>query len=120
MKACWAGYFERLHQADRAAVEMDVKGVTIPIADPPINCGPPSFVDTQAAMNRLKWGKAPGICGIHIELLKPVEMLYSCCCMQFCALPATQASSKLTGRGALLSLSGKGRVIARNATTTEG
>ena len=25
---------------------------------------------TQAAVNRLKWGKAPGICGIHAELLK--------------------------------------------------
>ena len=37
-----------------------------------------------------------------------VEMLYSCHCMQFCALPGTQASSQLTGRGALLSLSGKG------------
>ena len=49
---------------------MDVKGVTIPIADPPINCGPPSFVETQAAVNRLKWGKSPGICGIHDELLK--------------------------------------------------
>ena len=33
-----------------------------------------------------------------------VEMLYSCQCMQFCALPGTQASSQLTGRGALLSL----------------
>ena len=49
-----------------------------------------------------------------------VEMLHSCHCMQFCALPGTQASSQLTGRGALLSLSGKGRVIAKTATTTEG
>ena len=24
----------------------------------------------QAAVNQLKWGKAPGICGIHAELLK--------------------------------------------------
>ena len=44
--------------------------MTIPFADHPINCGPPSFVETQAAVNRLKWGKAPGICGIHAELLK--------------------------------------------------
>ena len=28
------------------------------------------FVETQAAVNWLKWGKAPGICGIHAELLK--------------------------------------------------
>ena len=45
-------------------------GVTFPIADPPINCDPPSFVETQAAVNGLKWGKAPGICGNHADLLK--------------------------------------------------
>ena len=70
MKPRWASYFEHLYQADPPAVKLDVRGVTIPIADPPINCDPPSFVETQAAVNRLKWGKAPGICGIHAELLK--------------------------------------------------
>ena len=71
VKARWAGYFERLYQADPPAVGLDVRVVTIPIANPPpINCGPPSFVETQAVVNRLKWGKAPGICGIHAELLK--------------------------------------------------
>ena len=54
VKARWAGYFERLYQADPPAVEVDVRGVTI--ADPPINCGPPSFVETQAAVNQLKGG----------------------------------------------------------------
>ena len=54
VKARWAGYFERLYQADPPAVELDIKGVTIPIADPPINCEPPSFVDTRAAENQLK------------------------------------------------------------------
>ena len=47
VKARWAGYFEWLHQADLPAVELDVSGVTIPIADPPINCDPPLFVETQ-------------------------------------------------------------------------
>ena len=54
VNARWASYFERLYQADPPAVELDVRGVTIPIADPPINCGPPSFVETQAAVNQLK------------------------------------------------------------------
>ena len=49
---------------------MNVRGVIILIVDLAINCDPPSFVETQAAVNRLKWGKAPGICGIHVELLK--------------------------------------------------
>ncbi len=70
VKARWAGYFEQLYQADPPAVELDVRCVTIPVADPPINCGPPSLVDTRAAVHRLKWGKVPGICGIHAELLK--------------------------------------------------
>ena len=70
VKARWASYFERLYYADPPSVELDVRGVTIPIADPPITCDPPSFVETHAAVNRLKWGKAPGICGIHAELLK--------------------------------------------------
>ena len=44
VKARWAGYFERLYPSDSPAEELDVKVVTIPIADPPINCDPPSFV----------------------------------------------------------------------------
>ena len=47
VKSRWASYFERLYQADPPAVELDVRGVTIPIADPPINYGPPSFVETD-------------------------------------------------------------------------
>ena len=70
VKARWAGYFEQLYQADPLAGEFDIRGVTIPIADPPINCDPPFFEETQAAVNWLKWGKAPRICGIHAELLK--------------------------------------------------
>ena len=48
MKPRWAGYFEYLYQADPPAVELDVRGAAIPIADIPINCEPPSFVETQA------------------------------------------------------------------------
>ena len=33
VKARWDGYFEQLYQADLPAVELDVRGVTIPIAD---------------------------------------------------------------------------------------
>ena len=70
MMAHWVGYIERLYQADPPAVTLDVRGARITVADPPINCGPPSFVETQAAVNQLKCGKALGICGIHAELLK--------------------------------------------------
>ena len=53
MKACWAGHFEQLYQADPTVVDLDVSGVTISIADSPINDELPSFVETQAAVNRL-------------------------------------------------------------------
>ena len=48
VKAHWAGYFEQLDQAGPPAVELDIKGVTIPVADPPINRVPPPLVETQA------------------------------------------------------------------------
>ena len=37
VKSRWAGYFERLYQADSPAVELEVSVVTIPVADPPIS-----------------------------------------------------------------------------------
>ena len=46
VKTRWAGDFQRLYQADPPAVELDVRAVTLPIADPQINCGPPSFLET--------------------------------------------------------------------------
>ena len=61
VKACWASYFEWLYQADSPAVELHVIGVPIPVADPPINCDLPLFVETQDVVNQLKWGKAPGM-----------------------------------------------------------
>ena len=45
VKARWASYFERLYQAEPHAVELDVRSVTLLIADSPINCDPPSFVE---------------------------------------------------------------------------
>ena len=46
MKVRWSGHFEWLSQDDSPAVELDVMGVAISIADPPINCESPSFVET--------------------------------------------------------------------------
>ena len=115
----WAGYFEWLYQADPPAVKLDVRGVNIPIADPPINCDPPSFLETKTAVIRLKWGKAPVICGIHAELLKADGNAV------LVSLHAVLCSAWNTGiiptdwkRGLVVPL-WKG-VIAKTATTTEG
>ena len=70
VKARLASYFERLYQADPPAVELDVRGITLLIADPPINCEPHSFLETQVAVYLLNGDKAPGIYGILSEFLK--------------------------------------------------
>ncbi len=119
MKAHWASYFERMYQGNPPAVDLDVRGVTIPIADPPIDCGPPLFVETGCVEPVEMGVKLQVSVASMLNFSRLVEMLHSCHCMQFCALPGTQASSQITGRGALLSLAGKGRVIARTATTSE-
>ena len=64
--------------------------------------------------------KLLGIVASMLKFSRLVEMLHLCHWMQFCALSGTQASSQLTGRGALFSCYGKRRVIARTATTSEG
>jgi len=99
---------------------VDVRGVIIPIADPPINCEPLSFVETWAAVNRLKWGKAPMICGIQGELLKAGgnAVLMSLHAVLFSLW--NTGITQLTGRGAFLSLSGLRMVITKTATATEG
>ena len=80
MKARWAGFIEWLYQADTPAVELDVRRVNIPIADPSINCDPLLFVETQAAVNRLKWGKALGIhFGGMVCSLSPLEAGFLAC-----------------------------------------
>ena len=81
MKAHWGSYFEWLHYADPPAVELDVRAVTVPIADRSINCDPPSFVETQAAVNRLKLVKLLGTVASTLNFSRLVEMLYSCRCM---------------------------------------
>ena len=120
MKARWAGYFERLYQDDPPPVELDVWGVTIPVAGPPINHGPPSFVETQAVVNWLKWVKAPGICGIHAELLKAGGDA------ALVSLHAVLCSAWNTGiippdwKSGLVAPLWKRKAIAKTATTTEG
>ena len=120
VKARCASYFEWLYQADPPAVVVDVRGVTIPIADAPINPELPSFVETQDTVNHLKGRRTPGICGIHAELLKDGGNAV------LVSMHAVLRSVWNTGiiptdwKRGLMSLSGKGRVIARTATTTEG
>ena len=120
VKARWAGYFEQLYQSDPPSFELDIRGVTVPVADSPINCGPPSFVEIQAVVQWLKWGEAPRICGIHAELLKAggnaaLLLLHTVLCSAW-----NTGIIPTDWKRGLVTLSRKGMVIARTATTTEG
>ena len=87
-----ASYFEQLYQADPPVDGLDVRGVTIPIADPPIKCDPPSFLKTGCGEPVAMGVKFLGSVASMLNFARLVEMLNSCRCMQFCALPGTQAS----------------------------
>ena len=69
VRACWASYFERLYRADPPAARLSIADPPL-VADPPIACDPPTLLETRAAVNSLKGGKAAGVCGIHAEFLK--------------------------------------------------
>ena len=89
-------------------------------SDPPINCDVPSFVETQAAVNRLKWGKAPGICGVHAELLMAggnavLRLLHAVLCSAW----KTGIIPTDWNRGLVVPL-WKGKGDRKTATTTEG
>ena len=49
LKAFWAGYFEQ-------TVELDIRGVTIPISDPPTSFDPPSFVKNTGPCEPVEMG----------------------------------------------------------------
>ena len=110
MKARWTGYFDRLYQADPPAVKLDARGVTLPIADPPINCDTPYFVETQVVVNRFKWVK-------HLGFV--ASMLNSSLHAVMCSACNTDIIPTDWKRG-LVDPSGSGRVIAKTATATEG
>ncbi len=70
VKARWAGYFEELYCADPPSRGLPDEGVTAVDADPPASCAPPTLEETRKAVVQLKDEKAPGVCGIHAEMLK--------------------------------------------------
>ena len=82
------------------------------VADPPISCDPSYLEEIKDAARQLKGEKAAGICDIQSELLKAGS---EAALLALCAVFSSGglASSQPTGRGLSLSLSGRGRVIAR-------
>lgn len=66
----WAEYFQQLFAAAPPAAQLNTSTAVIQIADPPISVAPPTLEETRLAVNRLKGGKAVGVCGIAGEMLK--------------------------------------------------
>ena len=66
----WAEYFEELFMAPPPAQQLDTGGVSVRAASPSLSDDLPTLEETQRAVDKLKAGKAAGICGIPGELLK--------------------------------------------------
>ena len=50
--------------------QLPVDGVETSAADPPVDESPPSLAEVREAVNKLKSGKAAGVCNISAEMLK--------------------------------------------------
>ena len=70
VRARWAEYFGQLYMVEPPSRQLSVAGVQMMTADPPVNEAPPSLAEVREAVNKLKWGKAAGICNISAEMLK--------------------------------------------------
>ena len=70
VKSRWSEYFEELLNAEPPSRELETENVDPVVADPPLCCDPPSLDEVRKAVEQLKNGKAPGVCGIHAEMLK--------------------------------------------------
>ncbi len=65
-----AEYFERLYVAEPPSQQLSFAGVQMLTADPPVDETPPSLAEVREAVNKLKCGKAAGICNVSAEMLK--------------------------------------------------
>ena len=70
VRARWAEYFEQLYVAEPPSRQLSLAGVEISAAVPPVDESPPSLAEVREAVNKLKSGKAAGVCNISAEMLK--------------------------------------------------
>ena len=70
VRSCWAEYFEQLYVAEPPSRQLSLAGVQMSAADPPVDETPPSLAEVREAVNKLKCGKAAGICNVSAEMLK--------------------------------------------------
>ena len=66
----WAEYFEELYRAEPPRCELSTDGTRNLAASTPISTEVPTLEEVQKALGQLKDGRAPGICGVHAEMLK--------------------------------------------------
>ena len=70
VRSRWAEYFEQLYMAEPPTRQLSLAGVAIAAADPPVDETPPSLAEVREAVNKLKGGKAAGVCNVSAEMLK--------------------------------------------------
>ncbi len=56
--------------AEPPSRRLSLAGVEIATADPPVDETPPSLAEVREAVNKLKGGKAVGVCNISAEMVK--------------------------------------------------
>ncbi|KAG2459417.1 CCD14 protein, partial [Polypterus senegalus] len=105
----WVGYFGQLFKADPPARTLDISGSSVLGADPPISCEPPKL-----------GGRLQGSVVSMVNFSRLVARLSSWHSKQSLLPFGRLASSQLTGKQDLSSLSVKGRVIATWIAATTG
>ena len=66
----WAEYFERLHGADPPSRELPADDAAPMEVYQPISVDEPSLAEVRKALGQLRDGRAPGVCGVYVEMLK--------------------------------------------------
>ena len=67
---CWKDHFEKVLNREDPTTEAEIQPAEVPLD---INTEPPSVHEIRLAIKKLKSGKAPGIDGVQVELLKAEE-----------------------------------------------
>ena len=66
----WCKYFQQLFKVNPPTGQLQITGLQMVDADPPINEAPPYIDEIKEAVAKLRGGKAADNCNISAELLK--------------------------------------------------
>ena len=65
LRVCEEHFSQLLNRSPAAISEELQQAATRAVEDPAISSAPPNVAEVAAALNKLKYGKAPGICNLY-------------------------------------------------------